>query len=571
MVFVKHITKRTLAIIIAVTIIFTAILIQTSASAASSIPAKMLDNIYLDALGYTGYNIDKQISDGNLYSKYGSSGTPNSVKSNIPYSLSAAVDGTETTSSGKPDIKSFEKYGLCCGSYVTYVYYNYLPNIAKIDTSNLEIPVYRCSVLGWEDAVRSWISDGTGKNISFTQNSNGTLNTSEEIPIGSVVIFKSSEYRYAHVAIYAGYYNGKHFITHCGGDEGPCIQAIESLKLYAGQSVKLIVAPKLNTEIKLNKTSLNLGKGETYNLTASGSKVTWSSSNKGVVTVSNGKVTAKNKGTAVISAKNAQGKEAICIINVRNAPDSMSLNKTGLTLGIGETYDLNSSLPKGSASHTIKYTSNNSSVASVVSAGGLVTAKKEGTVTITATTYNGIKATCKVTVKKAPKSLSLNKTNLTLGVGETYDLNSVLPSGTAAHSIKYTTKNKNIANVVSAGGLVTANNVGKTTITATTYNGITVNCTITVKKAPTNITLNNTNLELEIGEKFDLNSKLSSDSASYHIYYLSNDSDTAIVAKSGGLVTAVRQGQAEITAETYNGKTVTCLVNVISDEKTITE
>lgn len=565
MIFVKHITKRTLAIIIAATILLTAVLIQTTASAANSIPKKMLNNIYLDALEYTGYNVNKQISDGNLYTKYGSSGTPNSVKSNIPYSLSAAVDGTETTSSGKPDIKSFEKYGLCCGSYLTYVYYNYLPNIAKIDTSNLEMPVYRCSVLGWENAVRDWISDGTGKNISFTQNSNGSLNTSEEIPIGSVVIFKSSEYRYAHVAIYAGYYNGKHFITHCGGDEGPCIQAIENLKLYAGQSVKLIVAPKINSEIKLNKTNLNLGKGETYNLTASGSKVTWSSSNKSVVTVKNGKVTAQNNGTAVISAKNAQGKEAICIINVRNAPDSMSLNKTNLTLGIGETYDLNSSLPKGSSSHSIKYTSNDSSIASVVSAGGFVTAKKEGTVIITATTYNGIKATCKITVKKAPKSLSLNKTNLTLGIGETFDLNSILPNGTAAHNIKYTTNDKNTASVVSAGGLVTAKNVGKATITATTYNGITVNCTINVKNAPTNITLNNTNLELKIGEEFDLDSKLSSNSASYHIYYLSNDSDTAIVSKCGGLVTAVQSGQAKITAETYNGKTVTCLVNVVSE------
>lgn len=94
------------------------------------------------------------------------------------------------------------------------------------------------------------------------------MKTSSDIPIGSVVIFKSSSYRYAHVAVYAGYYNGKHFITHCGGDEGPCIQAIDSLYLYAGQSVKLIVAPNLYNDVKLNKSSLTLGKGESYTIKA---------------------------------------------------------------------------------------------------------------------------------------------------------------------------------------------------------------------------------------------------------------------------------------------------------------
>lgn len=562
MLFVKCITKRTLAIIITAAILLTIVLAQNTVSASNNIPTEMLDNIYLDALEYTGYNVSKQINDGNLYSKFGSSGTPDNVKSNIPYSLSAAVDGTETNSSGKPNINSFEKYGLCCGSYITYVYYNYLPNIAKIDTSHLEMPEYRCSVSGWENAVKSWINDGAGENIKFTQSSDGKLNTSKEIPIGSIVIFKSNEYSYAHVAIYAGYYNGKHFITHCGGDEGPCVQAIENLKLYVDQSVKMIVAPKLNAKVKLNKTSLTLGKGESYKLTANG-KVTWSSSNKSIVSVSSsGKITAKKSGTAVVSAKNSYGKKAVCKITVKNAPSSISLNKTNLTLGIGETYNIDAILNTGTASYTTKYTSNNKSVASVVSTTGLVTAKNTGTAVITATTYNGIKANCKITIKEAPKALSLNKTNLTLGIGETYDLDSYLPKGTAAYHIKYTSNNTTAASVAASGGLVTAKSVGKATITATAYNGVSVKCTVTVKKAPTNITLNRKSLNLKVGEKFDLDSKLPSGCASYHVYYSSNNSNIASVEKCGGIITAIKAGKAKITAETYNGKTVTCLVNV---------
>lgn len=562
--FIQLSRKRILAIVIAFSILIISIIVPPYVSAANNVPSNMLNNVFLNALEYTGYDVQRQISNGTIYRNYGSSGTPNSVTSNIPYSLSAIASGLETTNSGKPNIRHFENYGLCCGSYVSYVYYNYLPNVAKISTSNLAQPYSKCSVESWETAIRKWIDNGTGKNIGFTQNSNGSLKTSSDIPIGSVVIFKSSSYRYAHVAVYAGYYNGKHFITHCGGDEGPCIQAIDSLYLYAGQSVKLIVAPNLYNNVKLNKSSLTLGKGESYTIKANGN-ATWSSSNTNILTVSNGKITAKNTGTAMIVAKGLNGSKANCMVTVRNAPNSISLNKTNLTLGIGETYDLDSRLPKNTASFSIKYSSDNSSTASVVSAGGLVTAKKEGTTTITATTYNGKKVNCTVTVKKAPKTMSLNKTKITLGVGETYDLDSYLPSGTAAHSIKYTSNNSNLVSVVSAGGLVTAKKEGVANITVIAYNGVKAQCTVTVKKEPKKLSLNNTELELNIGEKFDLDSSVPNGTAAYHVYYSSNNSDTANVAKYGGLVTAMKKGEAKITAEAYNGVKITCYVNVVDN------
>lgn len=562
--FIQLSRKRILAIVIAFSILIISIIVPPYVSAANNVPSNMLNNVFLNALEYTGYDVQRQISNGTIYRNYGSSGTPNSVTSNIPYSLSAIASGLETTNSGKPNIRHFENYGLCCGSYVSYVYYNYLPNVAKIRTSNLAQPYSKCSVESWETAIRKWIDNGTGKNIGFTQNSNGSLKTSSDIPIGSVVIFKSSSYRYAHVAVYAGYYNGKHFITHCGGDEGPCIQAIDSLYLYAGQSVKLIVAPNLYNNVKLNKSSLTLGKGESYTIKANGN-ATWSSSNTNILTVSNGKITAKNTGTAMIVAKGLNGSKANCMVTVRNAPNSISLNKTNLTLGIGETYDLDSRLPNNTASFSIKYSSDNSSTASVVSAGGLVTAKKEGTATITATTYNGKKVNCTVTVKKAPKTMRLNKTKITLGVGETYDLDSYLPRGTAAHSIKYTSNNSNLVSVVSAGGLVTAKKEGVANITVIAYNGVKVQCTVTVKKEPKKLSLNNTELELNIGEKFDLDSSVPNGTAAYHVYYSSNNSDTANVAKYGGLVTAMKKGKAKITAEAYNGVKITCYVNVVDD------
>ncbi len=316
---------------------------------------------------------------------------------------------------------------------------------------------------------------------------------------------------------------------------------------------------------------ITLGVGETYTfsksslntLSSTSTTYKWSSTNSNVVAVnSSGKITAKKAGNATISVTASNGKKATCAVTVKNAPTKISLNKTKITLGVGEKFDLNSSLPSGTASYGIKYKSNATGVATVASTNGIVTAKKAGTVVITATTHNGKKATCTVTVKNAPTKISLNKTKITLGVGEKFDLNSSLPSGTASYSVKYTSNATSVATVNASGGLVTAKKVGTAVITATTYNGKKATCTVTVKNAPTKISLNKTKITLKVGEKFDLNSSLPSGTASYSVKYTSNATSIATVNASGGLVTAKKVGTAVITATTYNGKKATCTVTV---------
>lgn len=243
-------------------------------------------------------------------------------------------------------------------------------------------------------------------------------------------------------------------------------------------------------------------------------------------------------------------------------PDTVELNKTAITLGVGENYTLIKSSPTGSDLTTAVFSSDNKDIVTVSESDGILTAKNVGTATITVTTKNGASASCAVTVKKAPTSISLNKTSLTLGVGETFDLNSSLPSGEAAYSIVYSSDNSSIAGVKAAGGLVTANKVGTATVTATTYNGKTVTCAVTVKNAPTAISLNKSSLTLRIGEYFDLNSSLPSGQAAYSILYSSSNPSVASVKAAGGLVCAANEGTATITARTYNNITATCTIKV---------
>nr|WP_303252391.1 leucine-rich repeat protein [uncultured Ruminococcus sp.] len=80
---------------------------------------------------------------------------------------------------------------------------------------------------------------------------------------------------------------------------------------------------------------------------------------------------------------------------VYNQPKSIKLNKTSAYIGKKESVTLKYTLSAGSTS-TVTWSSSNKNVATV--SGGKVTAKGAGTTTITATTANGKKATCKVTV-----------------------------------------------------------------------------------------------------------------------------------------------------------------------------
>ncbi|MCI8489400.1 MAG: hypothetical protein HFJ04_03995 [Lachnospiraceae bacterium] len=74
------------------------------------------------------------------------------------------------------------------------------------------------------------------------------------------------------------------------------------------------------------------------------------------------------------------------------------LNAQKKKLKAGKKFQIKAKLPKGTASYKLTYTSSKKSVASV-SKTGKVTAKKKGTAVITVKTYNGKKASLKLTVK----------------------------------------------------------------------------------------------------------------------------------------------------------------------------
>ena len=268
---------------------------------------------------------------------------------------------------------------------------------------------------------------------------------------------------------------------------------------YANDNGFIFKEEVLPTEVKLNQSTLTLGRGESYSListvmpaNANDKTCTWSTSNSSVATVSNtGKVTAKATGTAVITVKTVNRKTATCKVTVKPAPTSVKINPTALTLGKGESYTVSESTSKGSYANgaNLKWTSTNTRVATVQKGKGnkaVIKAVGTGTANIKITLFNGKTATCKVTVKPAPTSVKINPTALTLGKGESYTISESTSKGSYANgaNLKWTSTNTRVATVQKGKGnkaVIKAVGTGTANIKITLFNGKTATCKVTVK------------------------------------------------------------------------------------------
>ncbi len=160
------------------------------------------------------------------------------------------------------------------------------------------------------------------------------------------------------------------------------------------------------SKVTLNTKQIYMVKGKSVNVKATVTpsdttdRTSWSTSNKKVATVKNGKISAKKTGKATVTVK-AGSKKATVKVNVvskAKKATKVTLNKKKATLKVKKTLSLKTTLKPSSSTDTLKWTSSNKKVAKVDKF-GTVTAVKKGKATITVKTSSGKKATCKITVK----------------------------------------------------------------------------------------------------------------------------------------------------------------------------
>ena len=170
------------------------------------------------------------------------------------------------------------------------------------------------------------------------------------------------------------------------------------------------------------------------------------------------------------------------------AVTSVTLAPTELNLIVGGSATLKATVnPDNATNRDVTWSTSNDKIATVEN--GVVKGVAPGTATITATA-GGMTATCKVTVALAVvpvESISLDQTQLKLYVGDHMTLKAtVAPSNATDKAVTWKSDDETVATV--DNGTVTAVGEGEATIKATTNNGKTASCTVTVTRREYGIT-----------------------------------------------------------------------------------
>jgi len=186
-----------------------------------------------------------------------------------------------------------------------------------------------------------------------------------------------------------------------------------------------------------------------------------------------GQMTGVHIGSAIVVATTYNGKTAALPVTVAPAPTGITLNLSSRSIGVKEGFTgLTPTLgiPEGEngCASTLFWTSSNSKIAKV-SADGKVTGVKKGSCTITVATTNGFRASCRITVYKQPKKVSISPAKGRLHVGDVNKYKVSFPKGYGG-SVRFTSSDPSIA-TVAEDGTVTAISAGTVTVTVTAYNG----------------------------------------------------------------------------------------------------
>lgn len=346
-----------------------------------------------------------------------------------------------------------------------------------------------------------------------------------------------------------------------------------------------------------NRDSINLYPTQIYTLFLGNKKnVSLTTSNSNVATVSNdGTVTAVKKGTTVITAKTTDGNTEKCNVNVLDgvSPQSVSLNAQSITLKEGSGKKLTASvLPQNVQDKSIRYSSSDTSVATV-SKSGYVKAVKAGvavitaessssavskkcivnvqsksgyddfSVTVSGTIYelSGEKSTNKKIELKNSKNLfysesdengqflieNVEQGNYTISVYKNNDADT--PSASA--SVIVSSYNMNISCIINSTELVLLYQDEKIS-------------SLDIK----DITLNKSSIILDKGEEYNMTYTIRPNNIGTPTLVGSSNNKKVATVNSDGKITALSEGKATISFSTLDGKiSKSCVVTVTDNNK----
>ena len=176
------------------------------------------------------------------------------------------------------------------------------------------------------------------------------------------------------------------------------VQSLSGINTDSG-TVKNTTSVVYPSKVSLSRDSITINKGCTATISATvipsdatDRSIRWSSSDRKVASVENGKIKGLMPGLCTIYAQASNGKTSACAVYVRG----IAFSSPAAALYVGDKGTLK---PKTcSVSSVMTWTSSDKSVVSVDST-GRVTAKKEGGATITVKTQDGYSASIAIFVR----------------------------------------------------------------------------------------------------------------------------------------------------------------------------
>ncbi|MBQ0165448.1 MAG: Ig-like domain-containing protein [Bacteroidales bacterium] len=312
---------------------------------------------------------------------------------------------------------------------------------------------------------------------------------------------------------------------------------------------------------------------------ATDKRLLWKSSDASVVRVtdsSKGFIKGVSEGEATITATTMDGSNISRSVNVKVIRNPIRISFLSIdpyrNTHVGESITLEPHfIPEDATDKTVLWTSLDPTIAKV-SPEGVVTGLSVGETTIRALSQDGSNKSdeCIITVEPYyVESVDLSTKEITLLVGNTFQVEAtVLPNNATDKTLEWTSENPSVS-WVSPNGIVMAESVGSTWITATSYDrfddiGPFGQCVVTVGDIPVSEVSLIKEIGIDVGEIRNIPWRVSpSNAADKNLVWSSSDTSVAVVSTDGH-VKGISEGVAKIiaTARDGAGAADTCIVAV---------
>ncbi len=363
------------------------------------------------------------------------------------------------------------------------------------------------------------------------------------------------------------------------------LTALDARNVVMDSCIITVMEPAQSIEIvdidKKKPLTLKFEKGGKYPVKATvkpagnDQNITWKSTDTTVATINKNGVIAfvKPGKTTIIASVIGEEKDGTLVTHtdqfdlvLENSAGSVSLNYDNIEMYVGgDPKQLFATvLPPDAANKNVEWISFDPSIV-VVDDTGLLTAKSPGkTQVMVRTEEGGHHALCTVTVKQHAMGVKMSYTNITLNVGEYFDMDvTITPVDATEASLLWESLHTNIV-TVSSTGRITGRAAGEGTVMVKTQNGSTSFCTVTVVEPVFSLELDEEEVTIDIEDTFVLEPIFQPANPSNTEVIWSSSDDNVAEVNEFGEVTGISGGSAVITCESVDGGyRAYCLVTVI--------